>query len=248
MRPVVHALPDRWLAYLDYHLRPGLRNSWGGPFNGQKARQQVVLDLLQTGVRAVIETGTYRGTTTDFFALNAGVRVHTVESSPRYFHYSRLRFRSQPRVDVRFGNSPEVLRQLGTDRAIPKRGVFFYLDAHWRDNLPLKEELEAIWRYWTDSIIMIDDFEVPGDPGYEFDDYGVGRRLSLDYLSAIPDFNKQVYFPTTPSTDETGRKRGYVVLGEGAASSALAGIEGLRLYSGDGAVLSIAGPVAEGFR
>jgi hypothetical protein len=32
------------------------------------------------------------------------------------------------------------------------------------------------------TVAMIDDFRVPGDEGYAYDDYGPGKALTADYL------------------------------------------------------------------
>jgi hypothetical protein len=62
-------------------------------------------------------------------------------------------------------------------------------------------------------VVVIDDFEVPGDPGYAFDDYGAGKALTSEYISGmIERFKLRAYYPTKPSTCETGAKRGCVVL------------------------------------
>jgi len=90
--------------------------------------------------------------------------------------------------------------------------VFFYLDAHREDDLPLREELEIIFTYWQRPIVMIDDFQVP-DSDYAFDDYGPGKTLNLDYLQpVIAAYNISVFFPAVDVAEETGVKRGCVVL------------------------------------
>ena len=60
--------------------------------------------------------------------------------------------------------------------------VFFYLDAHWNDDLPLADEIDIIFSRCPWAVVMIDDFEVPSDPGYQFDDYGPGKALVLGYI------------------------------------------------------------------
>jgi hypothetical protein len=52
--------------------------------------------------------------------------------------------------------------------------VFFYLDAHWYDDV-LAEEFDLIAEHWARYVVMIDDFVVPHDPGYEYDTYAAGR-------------------------------------------------------------------------
>lgn len=55
---------------------------------------------------------------------------------------------------------------------------------------------------------MIDDFQVPGDKDYGFDDYGKGKALCLEYLNQ-PEL--AAFFPSKKGELETGEKRGCVV-------------------------------------
>jgi hypothetical protein len=87
---------------------------------------------------------------------------------------------------------------------------FIYLDAHWEEDLPLREELEIIREAWDRAIVMIDDFAVPGDPGYGYDDYGSGKALEQDYLPPMPGWS--LCYPAVPSAEETGERRGCSVL------------------------------------
>lgn len=62
-------LCNRIVGTIDYYCNPKLGVAWGGPFNGQPARQAlfsaIVADIRP---KAIIETGTYFGTTTEFMA------------------------------------------------------------------------------------------------------------------------------------------------------------------------------------
>ena len=60
--------------------------------------------------------------------------------------------------------------------------TLFYLDAHWGKRLPLADEMRVVAGAFPRCVIAIDDFMVPDDPGYAFDDYGPGKRLDLDYV------------------------------------------------------------------
>ena len=80
---------------------------------------------------------------------------------------------------------------------------------------------------------MIDDFQVPDDPGYGFDDYGEGKVLNLDYLrDVISKFDISVFFPICRSEQETGAKRGCVVLARGLMADALTKLVTLREFKG----------------
>ena len=49
---------------------------------------------------------------------------------------------------------------------------------------PLRDELEIIFNSWSNSVVMVDDFQVPGTE-YGYDDYGPGRVLNITYLEPL---------------------------------------------------------------
>ena len=60
---------------------------------------------------------------------------------------------------------------------------------------------------------MIDDFQVPDDAGYAYDDYEVGKTLTTEYIAPlVSQFQLAEFYPRTPSTMETGLRRGCVVI------------------------------------
>ena len=218
----------QWRGAWDYFLRPHLRQSWGGPFNGQEGRQEIFLELLKLfRFRAIVETGAYRGTTTEFLATASSLPVYSVEIQPRYFSYANLRLRRLRHVDLRLGDSRAFLKELSRD-AMVKSGVFFYLDAHWGHEHPLREEVTMIMQHWRESIIMIDDFQVPDDDGYGCDVLDCGTKLSLECLKPVSQFGL-VAFPAAPSAGESGARRGCVILATAdAAAETLAKATSLR--------------------
>jgi predicted O-methyltransferase YrrM len=190
---------------------PRRRPPWGGPMNGQIGRHAIVRSLI--GLRppsVIVETGTYLGVTAEFLALLTGVDVWTCESQAIYFKSARKRFRANPLVHAVLAESPHFLKSLADDASVPKENALFYLDAHWDANLPLREELSIINESWQKAWILIDDFQVPGDEGYGYDDYGSGAALVLEYLD--PELRQTALVPTLPSQDETGARRGCVLL------------------------------------
>lgn len=218
LRAVLRDLASPLLARYEYHLKPSARDPLGGPLNGQRHRQRIFMDLAsEFRFAAIVETGTFKGSSTEFMAGQLDAPIHTAEARPRFFHYARLRLRPFPRVKVALTDSRSLLRRLAADPSFPKQNVFFYLDAHWYEDLPLRDEVEIVSATWKDSVIMVDDFQVPGDDGYRFDDYGAGKRLDLSYLHPLDRFGLTAFFPTAPSGEETGAKRGCVVLAQGSA-------------------------------
>ena len=211
-RGVTKCLPPKLAGRLDL-LRPSYFASWGGPLNGQELRQEIVRELAKAmKFDRVIETGTYRGTTTEFLHAVFGAPVATVEASPRHFTYSSQRLAVYRHVTVEFGDSRDFLRRLAESPAAQVETVFLYLDAHGEDDLPLAKELQIIASGWPRAVVMIDDFQVPGDSGYTYDGYGPGKYLVEEYLPTNDLQGWSLYYPTAPSDGETGSKSGTCVL------------------------------------
>ena len=231
IRNLLKWMPVSWKAALEYGFDRSLGTEFGGPFNGQKFRQQIFKDLNREAVfKAIVETGTFRGVTTAFMAENASIPIYSVESEPRFFHYATWNLNRFKNVRVFNADSREFLAVLVKDDSVPKSDVFVYLDAHWNEDLPLFEEVKLIGENWDDVVIMIDDFEVPDDGDYKFDDYGSGKKLSLDYLGDELLSNWAVFFPSGRGADDSGIKRGCVVLASKSLQSKVDGIPSLRSY------------------
>jgi hypothetical protein len=199
----------------EYGAHPERRTSWGGPFNGQSGRRALWGSLMADfRPLAIVETGSYRGTTTEYLG-RAGLPVFTVEYSPRNFAFVLRRFWRHRDIKVFLGDSRTCLRRLfgGQLRRFLGGVIAFYLDAHWGGDLPLAEEIEIIFGLCPKAVVVVDDFEVPGDPGYGFDDYGPGRRLTDEYIAhLVRQFDLMVAYPVMPSSEEDGSRRGCVVL------------------------------------
>ena len=87
-----------------------------------------------------------------------------------------------------------------------------YLDAHWHGYLPLRDELALIFAHFRAPVIMVDDFKVPGQAGYKYDDYGPDKALTPEYLSQCLLPGTSIFYPATPPEEETGSRRGCVVI------------------------------------
>jgi predicted O-methyltransferase YrrM len=220
------------LGAIDYWRHPEMRRKWGGPFNGQSVRAALFQSLIvKFKPSAIIETGTYLGSTSEFMA-QTGLPIFTVEGHPRNFGFSRARLFGHRRVKVRLGDSRKVLRELfnGPLRNFTGQTLFAYLDAHWNADLPLAEEIELVFTNCPGAVVMIDDFKVPFDTGYGYDDYGAGNALTAAYIeSNVRAHGLQVFYPSGSASAETGKRRGCVVLAKKSLHGAvLASLPGLR--------------------
>ena len=209
---IKNIIGDKNLGRIDYFFKPEYKNIWGGAFNGQEFRRKIFTQLCSiNSFSLIVETGSFRGNTT-LFMSKQDIPIKTVEYDLRVFGYVSTRFLFNSKISTYKNDSRSFLNRLARDKNVAKANVFFYLDAHWNDDLPLAEELSIIFSHWKDWVIMIDDFRVPGT-SYDYDDYGEGKALTLDYVnSALEGESYWVYFPSVDETQETGFKRGCAVL------------------------------------
>lgn len=189
-----------------------LQRGWGGPLNGQQGRREAFAALVHsTEPAAIVETGTFRGITTEWMAQNFKEPIYTCETDPRYFHQAKQKLAPFTHVYCELKDSRAFLRDLSN--ILPgERPVLYYLDAHWAEDLPLREEIEIILSADDNAVVMIDDFAVPGDEGYRWDDYGPGKRLTLEIFEGTLATEAHLFFPSLPSGAETGAKRGCCVV------------------------------------
>lgn len=208
-----------WIAELAgvfaYCRRPVWRERWA--FNGQEFRRRLFTELSgRVPFLAIVETGTAFGTTTRYFRLSTQVPIHSFEADPRRYGFARAALVALPDLHLHRCDSRTGLLDLAASNALPSGFLFFYLDAHGKGDLPLAEEIDLVFTQWPQAVVMVDDFAVPHDPGYGFDDYGVGHALTLAYLTEHDLLPSGVWFPRCPSADETGARRGCVVLARDA--------------------------------
>jgi predicted O-methyltransferase YrrM len=206
-------LQASWTGYVEFKiLQRCISYPSRGPMNGQTARLEVCRRILKDfNITSIFESGTYRGTTTEWFA-QFGIPTISIELNPRYASFSEARLRKYPHVRVVRGSSSNSLRSCIKQRDRSGGIGVYYLDAHWGEHLPLADELRAIRDEDPHAIVLIDDFQVIGDPGYEYDDYGSGNALTVDYLDRKGLANCSMFFPSIPAIEETGCRRGYIFL------------------------------------
>ncbi len=206
-------------------------------FNGQAIRKKIFNDLLSTfNFDFLAETGTWTGNTTGYMAEVSRLPVLTTELDHRYHSVAKTRLADFDNIRLEELDSRRFIEKLTYDPALVEKCAFFYLDAHWNEDLPLREEIELIARNWEQFVVLVDDFKVPGDEGYGYDDYGQGKVLSLGSIEPLLNqYGLVPFFPARPSSEETGNKRGCIVLARrGTMTEKLESVSSLKSYEGGG--------------
>jgi len=126
-----------------------------------------------------LETGTFEGYTTLGLA-RLMPRVFTIEVSEQNYCAAAARLGREPRIIPLLGNSSAVLSQILPELDYP---LFAFLDAHWHDYWPLRDELRLLLAVKQPKLIMIHDFQVPGR-SFGFDAYR-GQACNLDYIGDV---------------------------------------------------------------
>ena len=125
--------------------------------------------ISKYNIKTFIETGTFKGNTT-FFMADYVEKVISIEANKPFYDDVNSRNTKQ-NVDLKFGNSGELLENVLQEQ--PKDNILFYLDAHWYNYWPLKDELLIIAKYKKNNcIIVIDDFQVPDRSDIQYDGCG----------------------------------------------------------------------------
>src|SRR5262249_61097411 len=124
-RALRRLLSEQTIGMIDY-IRSRERGADWGPFNGQIARQALFQYLIaKSQPRAIVETGTYYGATTEFMS-QTGLRVFTIELHPRNYGFVRARFWGRRNVKLLHGDSRTALLGLfdGALRPLSKHTLF----------------------------------------------------------------------------------------------------------------------------
>ncbi len=142
-------------------------------------KQQTIGEFARkTSIQYFIETGTLYGDMIRY-ATSLGIfkRIYSVELSDFYFQRAKRRFRNDANVEIRHGDSGQVVPKLLTELDQP---ILFWLDGHYSGSntatledteTPVSNELAAVFahasRLGIDHVILIDDARCfDGTKGY----------------------------------------------------------------------------------
>lgn len=178
-------------------------------FEGDTIMHDTIKDLIKRWhIDLVVETGTYLGGTTRKFAQMCK-EVVTIEINQAFFMRAQNTLKNIPNVQMILGDSvvelPKVIHQH------KGKGILFWLDDHWYDNIPLLAELEIIAESGISCLIAIHDFKVPDHPELGFDSYG---KVVFDW-DYIKEGVEKIYgdrYEIRYNEKAVGAKRGLIII------------------------------------
>jgi hypothetical protein len=150
-------------------------------FNSDPVVQKEIERLKEIfNIKCAIETGTYNGETTKFLAQKFE-EVYSVEITDHYFNESSNNCSNFNNVKIYKDSSEKFLSKILPTLENKFDNFLFYLDAHWENYWPLKDELKEISLHIKNrAIIVIDDFFVP-QRNFQYDSYQ-NIKCDFDYI------------------------------------------------------------------
>ena len=156
-------------------------------------------------IQSFIETGAWAAETPIYFLPMVKEAMTCETYRPRYEECVKIS-RSHPSLTI----SP-LSSELFLQKIKPIGPCMFYLDAHFEDYWPLRDELRIIRQRWPRSVIAIDDAFVPDRPNFAGVCGGGGDKrkiygsrttvdktaLDIDLISPLVP-GTQIMFPRYP--------------------------------------------------
>jgi len=180
--------------------------------NGQSRRIFTFYGLVHKFKPTIaIETGTYYGSST-WLMLGTNVsKTYTIESNRHFAKIATERFPKEianGSLEIHIGKSQSKIKSILKNIPTSER-IIAYLDAHWEGDIPTSTEVRELNEWGGPWIALVDDFKVETDKTYDFDTYG-DSEVSINIFNTVSNF--LIYFPSDPSTRETGSRRGTAYL------------------------------------
>jgi predicted O-methyltransferase YrrM len=218
-----------WLGVALRRIRDFRYGTGWGAFHCDAIYCKLMIDLLDAfHFTSFVETGTFRGYSTELMARHKPqLPVFTVEVEPCTYKLAKRVLSQYPNITQFLGNSGEQIREMIREQRLGGFPLFF-LDAHWQRYWPLRDELRHMVEAKLSTVIVIDDFEVPGRPEFGFDidggaDIVEGLKCNLDYIRpSLSSSNAyHAFYPKYSQPDANiwwrqGSLRGHLVLFQNA--------------------------------
>ena len=166
-------------------------------FNRQCIRAYILWRIsLYFRCTSFVETGTNYGNTTGFVQRAFQIRAFSCEINFLKYFISKMFLVWANGVTLFHSSSPDFLEKINCHDSLGDNPMF-YLDAHWGEYMPLPDELTVIAKQYERAIVVIDDFFVPSEPRFGYDEcpgLRIDTGVVIDALKLYCE-NFQIYLP-----------------------------------------------------
>ena len=183
-------------------------------FEGDSRLKRAIEELVKSeGIKAIIETGTFMGSTTLQFAKIVP-HVWTIEINETYARQALQKFEiseGNSTIYPYLGSSVDWLYQILAE-AKEKGNILWFCDSHWQAHNPLLQELEIVRQSGLKPLIVIHDFKVPGHPELGYDSY---NGQDYDFAWIYPSIERiygQNGYDYWYNSEAEGAKRGVIFI------------------------------------
>lgn len=175
------------------------------PLGGDLYLIKDIFDVVNTfNIKVIVETGTWKGRSAQLFSAMVE-KIYTIEIKEEFYKDSDF-LSDYPNVYRFLGNSPEVLEKLFINYNLDN--TLFFLDAHWNEYWPIKDEISTITKYKPENcIICIHDIFNPNNEELGYDSYS-GQRLDFEYIKPEIESIFGQNYSLRYNKNATGEKRG----------------------------------------
>lgn len=206
----------------------------GSAFNGQISKHECFQDIRSVvHSRLAVETGTHLGHTTAFLARHFK-HVVTLEVDEALLQQAKMNCAGINNITFIHGDSSRI-DDLWRAAGLPVEELdFAYLDAHWHEHCPLREELDFVLTRAKNAVVFVDDFRVHDDASYGYDRY---PSIALE-LGSIADLvgaaSASMFYPTRIGVHDTSvyfehlEPRGTLIVAPQAIADACRALRSLR--------------------
>jgi hypothetical protein len=192
-------------------------------FHGDKYLIELVFAAAQR-CSQFVETGANVGSSLCYLAGNfPRLQCYSCEPDAEAFQFARQKAGALANVRLYHEASPQFFHTVaGQQPGFCGRDTVFWLDSHgYGFRWPLREEIEFITGHFDSAHIFIDDFKVPGQPQFLFDEYDgqiCGLELIADRLAKNLDY--RFTFPCYQDKTSTHHPlKGWVLITYGRANT-----------------------------
>jgi len=183
------------------------------PMNGQKERLRssiLLSEILKP--EFAIESGAYLGTTTQYLSCLVTKKAFSIEINQTFAEIASRRLSSEienGEIEIICGDSGLLFSSILSGINPQTERVIAYLDAHWLANIPLRYEIQSLLDWGGVFIALVDDFYIPDDNTYGFDQYE-HHRIDRTHVPDVTELN--IWVPAFEASHESGARRGTAYL------------------------------------